>query len=272
MIEEHLDPTVEAHTHITNLLRTLVTAAAGTAERRAQQRAQHLHDAQRRSDQQRRHLEQRTRAERQAAELVYRPTYQHTWWARARPEGIADAVTAAATWAASDPGAAHALRHIAGQLHDRHGIDLHDLQGASDPVGVADAVRDRLAGSDTPGVRWSLAAVHKVDPAAAPWDARSAVVDAAGPVLGAEILAAEGWEHLYQRLDALHHAGVDVPSRLRQAIGARELDTAKDKAGLPRLEAQDPTRGKSRSRPPKRHRRSAGCAPLTGRRDLVGGL
>ncbi len=45
MIEEHLDPTAEAHAHISNLMRTVITAAAGMADKRAQRRAEQHREA-----------------------------------------------------------------------------------------------------------------------------------------------------------------------------------------------------------------------------------
>lgn len=222
MIEEHLDPTTEAHAHITNLLRTVVTAAAGVAERRARQREEQQRDAQRRSDEHRRALNERLAAERHTAQLVYRRAHQDSWWNKARPDDIAAAVEAAGTWAAADPRASDALDHITGRLHDRYGIDLPDLyRTAQDPAVVAGTVRDRLA---------DLQQTQAETGPNSPWDAKAAVLTAAGPRLGAEILAAEGWHHLQRRLDTMHDAGAEVPEQLRRAVIERELDTAKDKA------------------------------------------
>lgn len=226
MIEEHLDPTTEAHAHVTNLLRTVVTAAAGVAERRArqredQQRDAQQRDAQHRTDDHRRALNERLAAERHTAHVVYRRAYQDFWWDKARPDDIAAAVEAAGTWAAGDPRAGDALHHIAERLRDRYGIDLRDLyRTAQDPAVVPGTVRDHLAALEpTP------AETAPVDP----WDAKAAVLKAAGPTLGAEILAAEGWHHLQRRLETMHEAGADVPGQLRRAVTERELDTARDK-------------------------------------------
>ena len=222
MIEEHLDPTTEAHAHITNLLRTVVTAAAGIAERRARQHEERQRDARHRSDEQRRALDERLTAERHTAQLVYRRAHQDSWWDKARPDDIAAAVEAAGTWAAADPRAGDALDHIAERLHDRYGIDLAGLyRTAQDPAVVPASVRDRLT---------DLEQKQAETAPTAPWNARTAVLEAAGPALGAEILAAEGWHHLQLRLETMHDADVDVPERLRRAVTEREFNSAKDKA------------------------------------------
>lgn len=222
MIEEHLDPTVEAHGHISNLARTVVTAAAGAAERRAQQRAEQAREAGRLAETERREVEQRIAAERQAAELVYRRVYRDTWWDRANQADIAGAVAAAGTWAASDPRADDALGHIGERLAERYGIDvdLHALcADRTGPARAAESVRQRIAETTA----------NK--PPAVAFDARSTVMDAAGTALGAALVASEGWPRLAQRLETMA-AGTttDVAGRLRAAIAGRELDSAADKA------------------------------------------
>jgi len=217
MIEEHLDPTVEAHGHISNLARTVITAAAGAAERRAQQRAERAHEAGRLAEAERREVEQRI-----AAELVYRRAYRDTWWDRASEVDIAGAVTAAGTWAASDPRANDALGHIGERLAELYGIDI-DLAalcaGGTGPPGAAESVRQRVAET--------TANKHR----AVAFDARSTVMDAAGPTLGATLIASEGWPRLAQRVQTLAAGGeADVTGRLRAAITGRELDSAADKA------------------------------------------
>lgn len=127
MIEEQIGPAVEAHAHLSNLLRTLVTAAGGLAGKAAQRRAERLRDAEHYNDQQRQALSERVRAERQAARLVYRHVHAERWWDKARPKEIAHAVVAAGTWGDSDPAAAYALAVIGGHLHDRYGLNLGDL-------------------------------------------------------------------------------------------------------------------------------------------------
>jgi hypothetical protein len=203
MIEEHLDPTVEAHAHITNLLRTLVTAAAGIAEKRAQRRAQELQEAQRRSEEHRRALTERLAVQRQAAELVYRAAYRDSWWQKATPEQVAAAVEAAGTWAASDPRANDALSHLAERLHDRYDIDLVDLhRNATNPARVPGAIYGQVIGSQR----------ARIETATGPRDAKAAVLAAAGPTLGPQIVASEGWHHLQQRLDPCMPPGTRSPN------------------------------------------------------------
>lgn len=223
MIEEHLDPTVEAHGHISNLLRTVVTAAAGVTERRAQQRAEQAREAGRVAEADRRDVEQRVAAQRQAAELVYRRAYRDAWWDRATETDITDVVTAAGTWAGSDLRADDALGHVSERLAERYGIDV-DLRalcaGVIGPSGAADTVRRQVAET-------TAAAVTQV----AAFDARATVMDTAGPALGATLVASEGWPRLAHRLENLAAGGeVDVAGCLRAAIASRELDTAADKA------------------------------------------
>lgn len=230
MIEEHLDPTAEAHAHMSNLLRTLVTSAAGVADKRAQRRAHEQQDMQRRSEAEQRALNERVTAERQAAELVYRRTSRDSWWEKARPEEISEAVAAAGAWAGSDPRANDALSHIGEQLEARYGLDLTELyRSGQDPNTIPGQVRDQVVTSEAARATAAAeaAAARPVD-AGPPWEAE--VLDAAGPTLGRQILDSEGWPHLQQRLTALDAAGEDVPGRLTRAVNERELDSAKDKS------------------------------------------
>lgn len=230
MIEEHLDPTAEAHAHMSNLLRTLVTSAAGMADKRAQRRAQEQQDMQRRSEAEQRAFNERITAERQAAELVYRRTSRDSWWEKARPEEIGEAVAAAGAWAGSDPRANDALSHIGEQLEARYGLDLTDLyRSGQDPNTIPGQVRDQVATSEAARATAAAetAAARPVD-ARPPWEAE--VLDAAGPTLGRQILDSEGCPHLQQRLTALDSGGEDVPGRLTRAVNERELDSAKDKS------------------------------------------
>jgi hypothetical protein len=265
MIEDHLDPTSEAHAHITSLLRTVVTAAAGVAERRARQREEQLRDAQRRSEQHYRTLNERLTAERQTAELIYRRTYQDSWWDKARPDHIAAAVEAAGTWATSDPRANDALDHIAGRLHDRYDIDLAALRRSiPDPAAVSAAVRAHVADVEQTQVG---------NASAAPWDVTAVVMQAAGPILGAEILAAEGWHHLHRRLETLHDAGIDVPAQLRRAVTERELGSVKDK-GLAlawRLRTPRTEPGVAGNHAATPSRRASHGSPVPGGRSKVSG-
>jgi hypothetical protein len=235
-LEEHADPTAEAHAHISNLLRTLVTAAAGTAEKRAQRHAQQMEDARRRSEEERRALTARIEAERQVAELTYRRVYDDSFWERADPRDIAEAVQAAGAWAATDPRAAHAFNRIARQLDDRYGFDLHQhYQAAGDPNVAAGAVHDRVAevNQQTDAQMGQQSADSAGSPTTAgkpegKWERE--VLTAAGPELGQQLLNSEGWPHLQSRLTQLDGADEDIPTRLVLAIAERELDTALDKA------------------------------------------
>lgn len=230
MIEEHLDPTVEAHAHISNLLRTLVTAAAGITERRAQRREAEAREVQRRSETEQRAFAERINAERQAAELVYRRAYQDSWWAKASPQAIADAAGAAGLWAASDPRAHDAFVHIGERLQDRYGLDLAELwaEGGGDPGTAAGLVRDRVAQISHDREVTAAEQATARQATGVPWEAE--VLDAVGPKLGHQIIDAEGWPHLQRRLTDLHATSEDVPDRLRRAVAQRELDSAKDKA------------------------------------------
>lgn len=268
MIEEHLDPTVEAHAHISNLLRTVVTAAAGAAERRAQHRAEQARETGRLAEAERREVEQRIAAERQAAELVYRRVYRDTWWDRATETDIAGAVTAAGTWAASDPRGDEALSHIGERLAGRYGIDidLHALcAGETGQPGAAESVRQRVAET--------TANKHR----AVAFDARSTVMDAAGPTLGATLIASEGWPRLAQRVQTLAGGGeADVTGRLRAAIAGRELDSAADKALALSWRLKGPAGHNTAAREGVRAARQAthGTSPAgkTGGTDAVGRL
>jgi len=231
MIEDHIDPTAEAHNHMSNLLRTVITSAAGMADKRAQRRQAEMQEIQRRSEAERRVFTERMTAERQAAELVYRRAYQDSWWDRARPEAIASAVAAAGAWAATDPKANDALSHIAEQLENRYGVDLAQAyRDAADPTAVPGQVRADVAQVQQD---WSAAVTAETQEAeqaaggTTPWEAE--VLAVAGPTLGRQILDSEGWNHLEHRLDALDAAGEDVTERLRGAVTQRELDSAKDK-------------------------------------------
>lgn len=210
MIEDHVDPTAEAHQHITNLLRMAVTAAAAIAEKRARQRREQLAAAARQSEAERQALTGRLHAEQIVAEQVWRPALADSWWQRAEPADIASAAGAAAGWAGADPAAAAALDHIGGQLHDRYGLDLPALRRQAGQAGP-----DR--GADIGAAR--LPAWH------------AEVLAAAGPQLGRDILDSPGWGVLDKQLTALRDGGADVETTLRSALRARELDTAKDKAG-----------------------------------------
>lgn len=251
MIEEHTDPTGEAHAHLSNLLRTLVTAAAGLAEKRAQRRADQLRDAQHQTDQQRQALQERIRAEQQAARLVYRHVYNDTWWDKARPADIARAVQAAGAWADSDPNAADALAVIGEQLQDRYGLDLDDLyrQAAEQPVGST--VESALAGVETAR---AADAARQAPSTKQRWERE--LSDAAGAELAADIVASKGWSCLQRQLDQVHARHGDVTETLREAISGRELTTANDKAATVSWRISHP-HGQPRSRRP----RAAGTSP-----------
>lgn len=148
MIEEHVDPVAEAHALTSNLLRTLFTAAATVADRRAQRR-QAYHEHQRYlNETARQAVEKRTDAEREAAYLVYRPVYDPSWWETASPRRIRDAVVAAGTWAAADPRARDAWSELSEQLGARYGVDINEMVreagGTAAPIEkVALEVRDQ---------------------------------------------------------------------------------------------------------------------------------
>lgn len=220
MIEEHLDPTAEAHAHISNLLRTLVTSAAGMAEKRVQRREAEQRAAANQSAQIRQAMEDRLRSERQTAQLVYERVHQDRWWDKATPEGVATAVEAAGTWATSDPKAANALDRIGHELERRYGIDLEDLYRHTDAGTVPAAVAGR--------VKAQQASQGEVAEAARkPWEAE--VLSIAGEGVGAQILASDGWTTLQSRLTEIDGNGGDGVGRLRDAVSQRELDTAQDK-------------------------------------------
>ncbi len=225
MIEEHLDPTAEAHAHMSNLLRTLVTAAAALADKRAQRRAQEHQHIQRRSEVEQQAFNERITVEHQAAQLVYRPTLRDSWWDKARPEEIGEAVAAAGAWAGTDPRANDALSHIGEQLQARYALDLTALyRNAQEPNTIPSQVRDQVATSEAA----RAAAAGSQTAAAPPWEAQ--VLAAAGITLGRQILDCEGWPHLQHRLTALGAEGEDVAGRLSRAVKERELDSAKDKS------------------------------------------
>ena len=138
MIEEHTDPTAEAHAQASNLLRTLLTALATVADRRAQRRQADQERQRHQSEAERRELEKRIEAERESAYLVYRRVYDEGWWASPSPRKVADAVVAAGTWAGDDPRARDAWAELSEQLQARYGIDL-------------DALARQQAGADGPG-------------------------------------------------------------------------------------------------------------------------
>lgn len=234
MIEEHVEPTAEVHAHLSNLLRTLVTAAAGMADKRAQRRQAQAQEAARAAETERRAFEERMHAQRQAAFLVYRGVHQDRWWERATPEAIAGAVEAAGAWIDLDPRAHDAWAAISDRLGDRYGIDLDDLArqaraGAAPSGQVASTIRDQVnqaeqAASEARAARQAASGVAPQDR----WKAE--VLDVAGAGLGVQIIRAEGWPRLQARLDKLQDTGKNPARELRGAISQRELDTAMDKA------------------------------------------
>lgn len=234
MIEEHLDPTAEAHAHISNLLRTLVTAAAGMADKRAQRRAAEEQAAARASEAERRAFQERLDADRQTAFLAYRRVHDNRWWDTATPENIHDAVLAAGTWARSDPRADDAWLAIGDRLAGHYGIDLEALarRAREDPehaTSVPAAVHEQVAQAQRATAE--AQAARQASSAVPPQDRwKREVLGVAGLQLGAEIVAAEGWPRLQDRLDKMKVAGRDVGSQLREVIGQRELATAVDKA------------------------------------------
>lgn len=60
------------------------------------------------------------------------------------------------------------------------------------------------------------------------WEAE--IMDAAGPEVGAEMIAQKGWPDLQARLDELKDTGKDPSAQLSAAIGNDKLRTALDKA------------------------------------------
>ena len=238
MIEEHTDPTADAHAQASNLLRTLLTALATLADRRAQRRQAGQEQQRRTSEAERRELEKRIEAEREAAYLVYRRVYDESWWSAASPKKLADAVVAAGTWADQDPRARDAWGELSEQLQARYGIDLEALAHQADATGtpareVASEVRGHVE-------RAQQACQDRPGPAARPtegnvgwarrWEAE--VLAAAGPELGARVIAEKGWPQLQERLDELKAAGKDIFARLPAAIGNDRLHGARDRASL----------------------------------------
>ncbi|HLI00736.1 MAG TPA: hypothetical protein VKV06_08115 [Acidimicrobiales bacterium] len=242
MIEEHPDPTSEAHAHVSNLVRTLVTAAAGLAEKRAQRRADQIREAQRQTEEQRQELQERVRVEQQAARLVYRHVYSNSWWDKARPQDIAQAVEAAGAWAESDSTASDALGVIEEQLQDRYGLDLEDLRRRAAEQPVAPTVERAVTSVET--VRAAQAAAEAPS-AERRWERQLA--DVAGPELAGQVATSKGWLALQRQLDHMHSRHVDVSETLREAISGRELTTANDKAATVSWRISHP-HGQSRSR------------------------
>jgi hypothetical protein len=222
VIEEHVDPTTETHAQISNLIRTLVTAAAGVAEKRAQRREAEQREAARQSDIARHAFEERIRAEREIAYLIYRNVERDRWWERATPKDIADTVEVAGTWANTDPRAQAALNRVKEELHHRYGIDLQDGATPTEVLDQVEAAKRAAQGAVTNEQE------RVSGPARQPWEQE--ILDAAGDELGNKVIASEGWPQLQNRLRHLQASGVDVHERLRNAVTERELDTAVDKA------------------------------------------
>jgi hypothetical protein len=222
VIEEHVDPTAETYAQIANLIRTLVTAAAGVAEKRAQRREAEQREAARQSDLARHAFEERVRAEREIAYLIYRNVERDRWWERATPNDIANIIEVAGTWAKTDPRAQAALNRIKEELHHRYGIDL---QHGATPAEVLDHVE-----TTTQAAQGAVTGQqeHARGSATQPW--QQEILDAAGHELGRKVIASEGWPQLQNRLSHFQASGIDVPERLRHAVAGRELDTAVDKA------------------------------------------
>lgn len=120
-----------------------------------------------------------------------------------------------------------------GELQNR-GIDVHMLAGqaagSGTPVvqtapGVADQVH-RLQGADlAQPPKWPG---ENDLPRDRRWEAE--IMGAAGPEVGAEMIAQKGWPDLQARLDELKDAGKDPSAQLSAAIGNDKLRTALDKA------------------------------------------
>ena len=262
MIEEHTDPVAEAHAQASNLLRTLLTALATVADRRAQRR-QTEHERQRhQAEAERRELEKRMEAEREAAHLVYRRVYDESWWASASPRKLADAVVAAGAWATGDPRARDAWRELSEQLQARYGIDLDALARRAGATGApAGQVASEVRGQ----VEQAQVAQAGQVPRAKRWEAE--VVALAGAGLGAEIVAANGWHHLQDHLDRYQLAGEDPLAHLSEALGEGELTTANDKSRVLITRMHSPGRYRDRPvRPPGEHTRPTDAERLAGRR------
>ena len=263
MIEEHTDPTAEAHAQASNLLRTLLTALATVADRRAQRRQAGQERQRHQSEAERRETEKRMESERDAAHLVYRRVYDESWWASASPKKLADAVVAAGTWADQDPRARDAWRELSEQLQARYGIDLEALAHQANPTGTpARGVAWEVRGH----VERARQAAQASDMAwAKRWEAE--VLAAAGAELGAQVIAAKGWPRLQAHLDGLQTAGQDPSAGLAAAIGSDKLHGASDKAAVLkyRLEHLDKYRGRP-ARPAGKNARPPGAEHLTRRR------
>jgi hypothetical protein len=268
MIEEHTDPIAEAHAQASNLLRTLLTALATLADRRAQRRQAAQERQRHQSEAERRETEKRVEAEREAAYLVYRRVYDESWWAAASPRKLADAVVAAGTWAEADPRARDAWRELSEQLQARYGIDLEALarqaDGTSVPAGeVASEVLGQVGQAQQAGQASDM-------PRAKRWEAKrweAEVLVAAGTELGAQVIAAKGWPRLQAHLDGLQAAGQDPSAGLSAAIGSDKLHGASDKAAVLkyRLEHLDKYQGRA-ARPTGEHTRPTDAERLAGRR------
>jgi glucan-binding YG repeat protein len=241
MIEEHADPTAEAHAQASNLMRTLLTALATVADRRAQRRQADQERQRHQKEAERQEFEKRIDAERESAYLVYRRVYDKSWWASPSPRKVADAVVAAGTWAAHDPRARDAWAELSEQLQSRYRIDLEALArqpaGTNGPVEqVASGVREQVdqaqrarPQAEQPGAgTLSGSTTGQAAASARRWEAE--VVQVAGAKLGAQIIAAEAWYHLQNRLDKYQAAGEDPLGHLSDALAEGGLATANDKS------------------------------------------
>jgi len=261
MIEEHTDPTAEAHAQASNLLRTLLTAVATIADRRAQRRQADQERQRHQSEAEKRELDRRLEAEREAAHLVYRRVYDESWWAAASPRKLADAVVAAGTWAEQDPRARDAWRELTEQVQARYGIDLDALASQAN----AGAPAQQVASEVRDQVEQAQRAQADQPPRARRWEAE--VVQAAGAGLGAEIIAAEGWGRLQDRLDKYQAAGEDPLEHLSKALGEGELATANDKSRVLVRRMNHPgVYGGRSARPVGRHARPPEAEHLAQRR------
>ena len=219
----------------------MLTALATVADTRAQRRHADQDRQRHQSEAERRDLKKRIEAERESAYLAYRRAYDESWWASPSPRNVADAVVAAGPWAGDDPRARDAWAEISEQLQARYGIDLDALAsqqaGTDSPVEqVAAGVREQVEQAQQPGPRagQSGAATRagstegQAAPSARRWEAE--VVQVAGAELGAEIIAAEAWYHLQNRLDKYQAAGEDPVQHLSEALAEGGLATANDKS------------------------------------------
>jgi hypothetical protein len=262
MIEEHTDPTAEAHAQASNLLRTLLTALATVADRRAQRRQAGQERQRHQSEAERRETEKRMESERDAAHLVYRRVYDESWWASASPKKLADAVVAAGAWADQDPRARDAWGELSEQLQARYGIDLEALARQADGAGApAGKVASEVRGQ----VEQAQASQADQAPGAKRWEAE--VLAAAGAELGAQVIAAKGWHHLQDRLDRYQAAGEDPLAHLSKALAEGELTTANDKSRVLIGRMDHPGRYSGLAgRHPGKHRRPTDAERLAGRR------